>query len=1039
MADKTTILAVDDTPESLKLLTEFLKEEGYAVRSAISGALALRYAIDNPPDLVVLDIRMPEMDGFEVCSRLKAHPSTREIPVIFVSALSETEEKVRGFALGAVDFVTKPYQRDELLARVRTHLEIERLRNHLEELVEQRTQALLESEKRLRTNLLEIASDGIHILDANGYLTQYSHSFAAMLGYADEELVGLNVEDLDELFPKDWIFEAMRTGSNSPVVFETRHRCKDGRTIDVEVCAKKIEIDGQTYVYASSRDITARKQSEEETRELLRQIGLLNQRFSLAADAAHVGVWDYLVTENHLVWDKWMYVLYGVREDEFAGEYPAWLARLHPDDLARCQEEADQSLRGERTYDTEFRVVWPTGEVRHIKSAAIVLRDADGKPLRMTGVNYDITERKNAEEQLRKLSLAVEQSPESIVITNLDAEIEYVNAAFVENTGYSFQEAIGQNPSILHSGNTPAETFSSLWDALTHGRSWGGEFHNLRKDGSEFIEFAVISPLRQSDNTITHYVAVKQDITERKRTEAELVRAKEMAESANRAKSRFLATMSHEIRTPMNGILGMAQMLLMPDLEASERVSYAETILASGKSLLLLLNDLLDFSKIEAGKLELESAALDPGRVLHDVRELFVEAAHHKGLRIESEWTGPAGQYYLGDSYRLLQMLANLVSNAVKFTAQGAIRIEGHEIERSEQRAELEFVISDSGIGIPQDKQCLLFKPFSQADGSTTRQYGGTGLGLSIVQHLAQLMGGRAGVESEVGQGARFWFRVRLGLVDDGVTALAAGEGACEAPAYGSLKGHILVVEDNPTNRKVIQAMLKKPDLYCDFVEDGQQAVDAIVGGMVPDLILMDCQMPVMDGFEATQRIRRWERENRRPRLTIIALTAGAYEEDRRRCAEAGMDDFVTKPIVIESLLAKLGSWLSSGNIETATMPPAKQVPMADDAPVFDETGLLSLFGGDRTLARSIMTSAREDMPGYFNQLAQAVASGNWKEAERKTHTLKGLAAQIGGMKLTRCLKEVNDHLKRGGKTDVATVAQLRAEYDRLLDVLRMW
>lgn len=388
---------------------------------------------------------------------------------------------------------------------------------------------------------------------------------------------------------------------------------------------------------------------------------------------------------------------------------------------------------------------------------------------------------------------------------------------------------------------------------------------------------------------------------------AELRQAVTAAKAANEAKSRFLATMSHELRTPMNGVLGMAQLLLSGPSDKAKTQDYARTILQSGQSLLNLLNDILDLSKIESGAQTLDMGVLNPVDILNNTQALFANNAHAKGLKLEVVWHGPHGRRYRGDANRLQQMLSNLTNNAIKFTSSGEVRIEIQELSHQDGSAWIEWSVHDSGIGIPAHKIPLLFRPFSQVDDSTTRQFGGTGLGLSIVKSLAQLMHGDVGVDTREGEGSRFWIRLRLDVMTDAVnlSELSLNHQTSLLPQDPDhrMSGLILVVEDNRINQQVIRAMLHQLGLEVLVVDNGQMAVDMVM--LEADRIssiLMDVQMPVLDGYEATRQIRAWEALQGRTPLPIIAVTADAFEEDQARCQDAGMDDFLPKPIKTAAL-----------------------------------------------------------------------------------------------------------------------------------------
>jgi signal transduction histidine kinase/CheY-like chemotaxis protein len=489
--------------------------------------------------------------------------------------------------------------------------------------------------------------------------------------------------------------------------------------------------------------------------------------------------------------------------------------------------------------------------------------------------------------------------------------------------------------------------------------------------------------VRERRTPTGHIVGFRADVTE-------LARAREDAEAANVAKSRFLAMMSHEIRTPMNGILGMAQMLLMPNLTETARRDYARTVLESGQALLTLLNDILDLSKVEAGRLTLESLDLEPHRVLQETRMLFGQSARAKGLDLETAWRGAPGQHYVGDPLRLRQMLSNLAGNAIKFTARGRIDVEARECRRDASSAVVEFAVSDTGIGIPEEQRAALFLPFSQADASTTRQFGGSGLGLSIVRSLAQLMGGEVGFESEPGRGSRFWFRVRLKL-GPGAADAAPIERQMPRLASGTLPqlaGRVMVVEDNPGSRAVIEAMLSSLGVDVVMLDNAKQAVDAIVGGEEPEVVLMDLHTPVMTGYKATEAIRAWEAGQGRVRRPIIAMTADATEENRQRCLALGMDAFLPKPIALDELVETLSRYLGpvQGGAELAASRVAPPRPVDRELVAAMVAELDALLAGGKFdavgRARALQEAlAQTEAAGDIARVGELVAAVRFGEA----------------------------------------------------------
>jgi hypothetical protein len=517
----------------------------------------------------------------------------------------------------------------------------------------------------------------------------------------------------------------------------------------------------------------------------------------------------------------------------------------------------------------------------------------------------------------------------------------------------------------------------------------------------------------------------------------ELEELKTSAEIANQTKSKFLATMSHEIRTPLNGILGMAQILLNQKVSDIDKNYHIQTIINSGKNLQTLLNDILDFSKVEAGKIELFESPIVPTVLIQETMDLFSELAKSKNLELMKVWLGPNHQMYLADPVRLRQMLSNLTNNAIKFTDEGFVRIAAKEVTREGDRAVLEFAVTDSGMGIDVENQKLLFKSFSQVNVTNKSVQSGSGLGLSIVANLVNLMNGAYGVESTIGKGSTFWFRIPVKCLEMDQNTFKTNELASlnqeNTTEIEDSTGKVLVAEDNQTNRLVISAMIKSiaPKMIVEEASNGKIALDAYIKNPDYDLILMDIQMPEMDGIEATYKIREYQRSHGLNKIPIVAVTAYAYAEDRSKYLTLGMD-FLAKPIEINNLKKILTIWLpKTDKILESTNSKQENVLQ-----IFDKEEMLIRLGGDRRLAVNVILSATQEMPKFIDQLYSAITEGNWVEAKSITHTLKGLFAQIGGNHLSNEFLQLDNLLKQGKFVESSKISEIEKDYKIFLEVL---
>jgi PAS domain S-box-containing protein len=616
-----------------------------------------------------------------------------------------------------------------------------------------------------------------------------------------------------------------------------------------------------------------------------------------AAELANLGLSELNAEECFTALNPAFLSMLGMRESELLGRN--WRAAVHPDHHAE-EAEAFRVARSEGRATIEIRAVRADSKIIHQSMTVIRVNDDRGVLTGFRSSRYDVSSYKRDQETLL---LAVESAPSGLLILNPAGRIQSANRAIENLFGYTREELEGRPVEMLLPDRFPA--------AHLEPRHSGRDLVGLRKDGIEIPLHVCFNTIATGEGELILCNII--DIAERVRYQRQLEAAKREAEAANRAKSDFLARMSHEIRTPMNLIMGMNSLLLEGSLSEQQR-RHLEISHHNLRRLLRLINGILDLSKVEAGMLTLEALPFDLSEMLHHCGATMAAAIERKGLRLEISMDADVCLHWTGDSERLQQVLLNLIGNSVKFTAQGKIEV---RVRAEGVRRGLRFEVIDTGCGVPADKRGLIFEPFQQAEGSMNRAYEGTGLGLSIAKTLVEMMAGKIWIEEKQGPGSKFIFTAFpvAGSQDAGSRSVSTGDSissaADERPVEPGTR--ILLVEDNPENVTLMRAYLEDFRLSLDFVSNGVEAVAQRQTGHY-DLIMMDIQMPVMDGYTATRAIRKWEASHKAPRIPIVALTAHALMGASAESLAAGCDGHVTKPVERKELVAAIVKFTKGSN-----------------------------------------------------------------------------------------------------------------------------
>ena len=742
-----------------------------------------------------------------------------------------------------------------------------------------------QSESRLRA-IAETTVDGIIMIDARGRVQSFNAAAERILGWTAAEVLGQNVSMLmpePDRSAHDGHLRRYLQGHGAGVVGASSREVmavrRDGRPVPIRISVGRVRVDGDPLFVGFIGDLSQRRameqelqRSEERLRSLMANIPGVTFR------CLHDRDWTMLFVSDAVV------ALTGWQPQDFLDGRINFTQLTVPEEVPRLWREVSCAIGERRPYHVEYRLIDRQGRLHWVSESGRPMVGANGEVEWIDGVIMDTTHFKERDAEFASTVRAIDRAL-AVIEFDLEGHVLTANANFLALMGYELSEIVGRHHRIFCDPEyVKTEDYLLFWAQLRSGDLDGGEYMRLGKGGRHIWIQATYNPIFDAEGRPFKVVKFATDLSQRRAMEQELRAAKDRAEQAAAARGTFLANMSHEIRTPMNAIIGFTETLLDTTLDAQQR-RHLSTVHHAARSMLRLLNDILDTAKLEKGAVELEVADFSLQEVCDQILASLRIHAGKKGLQLQLEVSPGVPPYLRGDALRVQQILLNLLGNAIKFTERGSVTL-----RLDYQVGELLVEVEDTGIGIAADSLERIFDPFAQADASTTRQFGGTGLGTTISRQLAELMGGRIGVRSTLGVGTVFSVRLPLpaGEADQ---AVASASTAFQLPPL-----RVLAVDDVPHNLELLQIHLERGHHQVIQARDGEEAVQRFREGRF-DVVLMDLQMPGIDGLEATRRIRALEREARRKPTPVIALSASVLEQDRRNARAAGMDGFANKPL----------------------------------------------------------------------------------------------------------------------------------------------
>ena len=905
----------------------------------------------------------------------------------------------------------------------------------------------LQASEEIYHIISDASPEGIIILDGDNIIS-HNRSAEALLGYHPPELIKTYPELLN--FDNTQAKAAGISSDIAPLEITLLH--KNGQPVPIELKMLNYQYRRKPVRVLVMKDISVRKKEKE---ELLRSESM----FKEAERMAHLGHWEYEVQQKKLFVSDELFAIYESNPVYDTNFVRFVFQHTHPDDLQNVFTAYRKALSEGDFQQVENRIITKSGRQKYIRQA-FYSHLKDGKAIRSFGIIFDITDQKESfdeamkarlnleklvdsrtqdlensrkaainllldanEQRLRaegalrqledshseilKLSQAVEQSLAAVTITNFDGEVEYVNATFEEYSGYSKVEILGQKLDFFSPQDSTEELLSQIWGVLRNGESWKGEFYNLHKSGRPYWESVVISPIFNEKKEIVHFVKVSQDITSRKKLEKDLIEARDKADQATRAKSEFLANVSHEIRTPMNAILGFAD-LLSYTLTDNKSLDYLNSLKISGKNLLSLINDILDLSKVEAGMLKISRDYVSYRQLLKEIEQIFYFKTAEKGIRLNFEISPDFPKYIYTDETRLRQVLLNLVSNAVKYTDEGQVKVvtivemtSTNGFETDTPRVDMTIQVCDTGIGISEAFQKIIFQSFTQEEGHDRKKHGGTGLGLAITKKLVELLDGEISLTSQSGIGSTFTLQFRnVSTSNDQYAKPIHSSLNWQDIRFGTSK--VMIVDDVDDNLKFLGQMLEYAGIQTYTSNSGEHAIE-MTKRELPDLLITDIRMPDMDGFELFRKLRE---NDLTARIPIIASSASVLNDVSTEEWLSRFDGYLLKPIQTSELIDSLMRFLPYQLVGTTNAQPLPSSQKFNEEPVSISPEATQILHGsgmelwDQISERQPIKKVEEFAnllidTGHKYHIEKLVSYGNELLQSRRSFNIEGMVRLI--------------------------------------------